>query len=80
MRAALLVRLHAHRSRTCRLPIVAINSDLGEPPQPQARIRKVLPVRGRWPARAFPDDGRPQARFNPALDAEVTALLGAAGS
>jgi len=63
------------------VPIVAINSDLGEPVN-EARIRKVLP---KFRAVTLPGTGHflmmedPQ-RFNPALDAEVTTLLGSAGS
>ena len=60
------------------VPIVAINSDLGEPLN-EARIRKVLP---KFRAVTLPGDGHflmmedPQ-RFNPALETEVTALVGA---
>ena len=63
------------------VPIVAIESDLGEPIN-EARIRKVLP---KFHAVTLPGTGHflmmedPQ-RFNPALDAEVTALLGSPGS
>jgi pimeloyl-ACP methyl ester carboxylesterase len=63
------------------VPIVAINSDLGEPIN-EARIRKVLP---KFRAVTLAGTGHflmmedPQ-RFNPALDAEVTALLAPAGS
>ena len=63
------------------VPIVAINSDLGEPVN-EARIRKVLP---KFHAVTLPGTGHflmmedPQ-HFNPALDTEVTALLGAPGS
>jgi pimeloyl-ACP methyl ester carboxylesterase len=63
------------------VPIVAINSDLGEPIN-EARIRKVLP---KFRAVTLAGTGHflmmedPQ-RFNPALDAEVTALLGPAGN
>ena len=63
------------------VPIVAINSDLGEPVN-EARIRKVLP---KFRAVTLPGAGHflmmedPQ-RFNPALETEVAALLGAAGS
>jgi pimeloyl-ACP methyl ester carboxylesterase len=57
-------------------PIVAINSDLGEPVN-ELRIRKVLPG---FRAVVIPGDGHflmmedPQ-RFNPALEAEVQAIL-----
>ena len=60
------------------VPIVAINSDLGEPVN-EARIRKVLP---KFRAVTLAGDGHflmmedPQ-RFNPALEAEVAALLAA---
>jgi pimeloyl-ACP methyl ester carboxylesterase len=60
------------------VPIVAINSDLGEPVN-EARIRKVLP---KFRAVTLAGDGHflmmedPQ-RFNPALEAEVAAMLGA---
>jgi pimeloyl-ACP methyl ester carboxylesterase len=59
-------------------PIVAINSDLGEPIN-ELRIRKVLP---RFRAVVIPGDGHflmmeDPARFNPALEAEVQALLAA---
>ncbi len=63
------------------VPIVAINSDLGEPVN-EARIRKVLP---KFRTVTIPGTGHflmmedPQ-RFNPALQAEVTAMLGASGS
>jgi len=63
------------------VPIVAINSDLGEPVN-EARIRKVLP---KFRAITLAGTGHflmmedPQ-RFNPALEAEVTALLAPAGS
>jgi pimeloyl-ACP methyl ester carboxylesterase len=63
------------------VPIVAINSDLGEPVN-EARIRKVLP---KFRAVTLGGTGHflmmedPQ-RFNAALDTEVTALLGPAGS
>jgi len=63
------------------VPIVAINSDLGEPVN-EARIRKVLP---KFRTVTLPGTGHflmmevPQ-RFNPALDAEVVAMLGSAGS
>lgn len=60
------------------VPIVAINSDLGEPLN-EVRIRKVLP---KFRAVTLPGTGHflmmedPQI-FNPALEAEVTALLSA---
>jgi pimeloyl-ACP methyl ester carboxylesterase len=63
------------------VPIVSINSDLGEPVN-EARIRKVLP---KFRTVTLPGTGHflmmedPQ-RFNPALDAEVTAMAGSAGS
>jgi len=63
------------------VPIVAINSDLGEPVN-EARIRKVLP---KFRTVTLPGTGHflmmedPQ-RFNPALEAEVATMLGAAGS
>ena len=57
-------------------PIVAINSDLGEPVN-ELRIRKVLP---KFRAVVLAGDGHflmmeDPARFNPALEAEVQALL-----
>ena len=58
-------------------PIVAINSDLGEPLN-EVRIRKVLP---KFRAVTLPGTGHflmmedPQI-FNPALEAEIAALLG----
>jgi pimeloyl-ACP methyl ester carboxylesterase len=58
------------------VPIVAINSDLGEPLN-EVRIKKVLP---QFRAITLIGDGHflmledPQ-RFNPALQAEVDALL-----
>ena len=60
------------------VPIVAINSDLGEPMN-ELRIRKVLP---KFRAVVIPGDGHflmmeDPARFNPALEAEVQALIGA---
>jgi pimeloyl-ACP methyl ester carboxylesterase len=63
------------------VPIVAINSDLGEPVN-EARIRKVLP---KFRAVTLSGTGHflmmeDPRRFNPALDAEVNALLGPAGS
>ncbi len=60
------------------VPIVAINSDLGEPVN-EARIRKVLP---KFRAVTLAGDGHflmmddPQ-RFNAALDAEISSLLAA---
>jgi pimeloyl-ACP methyl ester carboxylesterase len=62
------------------VPIVAINSDLGEPVN-EARIRKVLP---KFRTVTLPGTGHflmmedPQ-RFNPALETEVAAMLGSAG-
>lgn len=60
------------------VPIVAINSDLGEPVN-ELRIRKVLP---KFRAVVLPATGHflmmvDPARFNPALEAEVQALLAA---
>lgn len=57
-------------------PIVAINSDLGEPVN-ELRIRKVLP---KFRAVVLPGAGHflmmeDPARFNPALEAEVQTLL-----
>ena len=63
------------------VPIVAINSDLGEPVN-EARIRKALPkfrtvtLSGTGHFLMLED---PQ-RFNPALEAEVAAMAGSAGS
>lgn len=62
------------------VPIVAINSDLGEPVN-ELRIRKVLP---KFRAVVISGDGHflmmeDPARFNPALDAEVHAMFAAAG-
>ena len=63
------------------VPIVAINSDLGEPVN-EVRIRKVLP---KFRTVTLPGTGHflmmedPQ-RFNPALETEVAAMLGSAGS
>ena len=57
------------------VPIVAINSDLGEPVN-EARIRKVLP---KFRAVTLAGDGHflmmedPQ-RFNPALETEIQAV------
>ena len=58
------------------VPIVAINSDLGEPVN-DLRIRKVLP---KFRAFVIHGDGHflmmeDPARFNPALEAEVQAIL-----
>jgi pimeloyl-ACP methyl ester carboxylesterase len=58
------------------VPIVAINSGLGEPTN-EVRIRKVLP---KFHAVTLADDGHflmlvDPARFNPALQAEIDALL-----
>lgn len=59
------------------VPIVAINSDLGEPVN-EARIRKVLP---KFRAVTLAGDGHflmmedPQ-RFNPALETEIAAMVG----
>jgi pimeloyl-ACP methyl ester carboxylesterase len=63
------------------VPIVAIESDLGEPVN-EARIRKVLP---KFRSVTLPGTGHflmmedPQ-RFNPALETEVAAMLASAGS
>ena len=59
------------------VPIVAINSDLGEPVN-EIRIRKVLP---RFRQVTLAGDGHflmmeDPARFNPALETEIQALLG----
>jgi pimeloyl-ACP methyl ester carboxylesterase len=59
------------------VPIVAINSDLGEPVN-EARIRKVLP---KFRAVTLVGDGHflmmeDPGRFNPTLEAEVAALVG----
>jgi len=64
------------------VPIVAINSDLGEPVN-EVRIRKVLP---KFRQVTLAGDGHflmmeDPARFNPALEQEVQAMLGSpAGS
>jgi pimeloyl-ACP methyl ester carboxylesterase len=63
------------------VPIVAINSDLGEPVN-ELRIRKVLP---RFHAVVLEGDGHflmmeDPTRFNPALEAEVQAMIAAAPS
>jgi pimeloyl-ACP methyl ester carboxylesterase len=63
------------------VPIVAINSDLGEPVN-EARIRKVLP---NFHSVTLAGDGHflmmeDPARFNPALEAEIQKLLGGEGS
>jgi len=60
------------------VPIVSINSDLGEPLN-EARIRKVLP---KFRAVTLVGDGhflmmQDPVRFNSALEAEVVAMLGA---
>lgn len=62
------------------VPIVAINSDLGEPVN-ELRIRKVLP---KFRAVVISGDGHflmmeDPARFNPTLDAEVQTMFAAAG-
>lgn len=62
-----------------QVPIVAINSDLGEPVN-ELRIRKVLP---RFRAVVLKGDGNflmmeDAARFNPALETEVQAMIAAA--
>jgi pimeloyl-ACP methyl ester carboxylesterase len=65
-----------------RVPIVAINSDLGEPVN-EVRIRKLLP---KFRQVVLAGDGHflmmeDPARFNPALEQEIQAILGtAAGS
>jgi pimeloyl-ACP methyl ester carboxylesterase len=61
------------------VPIVAINSDLGEPVN-ELRIRKVLP---RFRAVVLKGDGHflmmeDAARFNPALETEVQTMIAAA--
>ncbi len=63
------------------VPIVAINSDLGEPVN-ELRIRKVLPG---FRAVVIPGDGHflmmeDPERFNPALETEVQALLARAAA
>jgi pimeloyl-ACP methyl ester carboxylesterase len=64
------------------VPVVAINSDLGEPVN-EVRIRKVLP---KFRQVTLAGDGHflmleDPARFNPALEQEIQALLGdSAGS
>jgi len=63
------------------VPIVAIDSDLGEPVN-EARIRKVLP---KFRAVVIPGTSHflmmeDAARFNPALETEVQALLSPQGS
>jgi pimeloyl-ACP methyl ester carboxylesterase len=63
------------------VPIVAINSDLGEPVN-ELRIRKVLP---KFRAFVIHGDGHflmmeDPARFNPALEAEVQGILNPATS
>jgi pimeloyl-ACP methyl ester carboxylesterase len=68
--------------RDIDVPIVAINSDLGEPVN-EVRIRKVLP---RFRQVTLAGDGHflmmeDPLRFNPALEQEIQAMLGApAGS
>ena len=63
------------------VPIVAIDSDLGEPVN-EVRIRKVLP---KFHAVTLNGDGHflqmeDPSRFNPALETEISALLASAGS
>ena len=63
------------------VPIVAINSDLGEPLN-EVRIRKVLP---KFRATTLAGDGHflmmeDPARFNPALETEIQALAAGGGS
>jgi pimeloyl-ACP methyl ester carboxylesterase len=63
------------------VPIVAINSDLGEPVN-ELRIRKVLP---KFRAVIIPASGHflmmdDAARFNPMLQAEIQTMLAPAGS
>ncbi len=63
------------------VPIVAIDSDLGEPVN-EARIRKVLP---KFRAVVIPGTGHflmmeDPARFNAALETEIQALLSPQGS
>jgi len=58
------------------VPIVAIDSDIGEPVN-EARIRKVLP---KFHATVIPNTGHflmleDAARFNPALESEIQAML-----
>jgi len=62
------------------VPIVAIDSDLGEPVN-EARIRKVLP---KFHATVIPGTGHflmmeDPARFNPALETEIQAILAPEG-
>jgi pimeloyl-ACP methyl ester carboxylesterase len=62
------------------VPIVAINSDLGEPTN-EVRIRKVLP---KFHAVTLAGDGHflmmeVPARFNPALETEIQAILAPEG-
>jgi pimeloyl-ACP methyl ester carboxylesterase len=78
---ALLVYDFAEPLKELTVPIVAINSDLGEPVN-ETRIRKVLP---KFHAVTLAGDGHflmmeDAQRFNPALEAEVAALLASAGS
>jgi pimeloyl-ACP methyl ester carboxylesterase len=63
-----------------KVPIVAINSDLGEPVN-EARIRKVLP---KFRAVTLAGDGHflmmeDPKRFNPALETQIQALLAGSG-
>jgi pimeloyl-ACP methyl ester carboxylesterase len=78
---ALLVYDFAEPLKDLSVPIVAINSDLGEPVN-ETRIKKVLP---KFHAVTLAGDGHflmmeDPRRFNPALEAEVSALLASAGS
>jgi pimeloyl-ACP methyl ester carboxylesterase len=78
---ALRVYDFAEPLKDLSVPIVAINSDLGEPVN-ETRIKKVLP---RFHAVTLAGDGHflmmeDPRRFNPALEAEVSALLASAGS
>jgi pimeloyl-ACP methyl ester carboxylesterase len=78
---ALLVYDFAEPLKELSVPIVAINSDLGEPVN-ETRIKKVLP---KFHAVTLAGDGHflmmdDPRRFNPALEAEVTSLLASAGS
>ena len=62
------------------VPIVAIDSDLGEPVN-EARIREVLP---KFHATVIPGTGHflmmeDPARFNPALETEIQAIVAPAG-
>jgi pimeloyl-ACP methyl ester carboxylesterase len=75
---ALLEYDFAQPLKEISVPVVSINSDLGEPVN-EARIRKVLP---QFRAVTLAGDGHflmmedPQ-RFNPALEAEISTLMGA---